>query len=136
MAATYDWGTIKVERRRTVDYTFTLYQIDAATGITLAATDVVRFKVFTKDGDIALDIDSVAATTVGKSVVTIDSRDAPAQVTVRFGQDDVTTLTAKQYLGEICVVDDSETAPVDAIKRVAHGRIAVLASGSGDVGKT
>ncbi len=135
MAATYDWGTIKVERRRTVDYTFTLYQQDATTGILLAATDVVRFKVFASDGTVALDIDSVAATSNG-SIVTIDSRAAPAQVTVRFGQTDVTALTSSSYQGEICIVDDSETAPADAIKRCAHGKIAVLMSGSGDVGKT
>lgn len=131
--ASYDWGTIEIERRRTVDYQFVLYSANS-TGISLDATDVVRFKLFRADGGIDLDIDS-SATTNG-SVVTVDNSTAPAACTVRFAQGDVTALTKASYRGEICVVDDSETAPADAIKRAGVGRVKVLESGGGDVGKT
>ena len=135
MAGVYNWGELVIERRRTVDYQFTIYQSDGTTGVTLASGDVVRFKAFLEDGTVVLDLDSVAATSNG-SLVTIDNTTAPARATVRFAQADVTAMTKPMYFGELLVVDDSEESPPDAIKRAAHGKLRMYGSASGDVGKT
>ncbi len=133
--AARDWGIFEISRRRTDDWQFTIYEIDAATGITLSATDEVRFKLFETDGTVALDIDSIGATANG-SIVTISDLGPPAVVIVRFGQDDSAALALVDHCGELLVVDDSETNPANAIKLAAYGLVKVLKSGSGDVGLT
>ena len=135
MAGTYNWGELILERRRTVDYQFAIYESDGATGIALTTGDVVRCKVYARDGSVALDLDS-AANSSNESGITIDNTTAPARATVRFAQDDVADLAMGHYYGELLVVDDSETAPADAIKRAGHGKFVVYGSASGDVGKT
>ena len=135
MAGLYNWGEITIERRRTADFQFTIYESDGVTGIALSTADVVRFKAFSRDGVAALDLDSVAASSNGSSV-TVDNTTSPAKATVRFAQDDVAAMSHPIYYGELLIVDDSELTPADAIKRAAHGRLIVLGSGGGDVGKT
>jgi|15BtaG_2_1085339.scaffolds.fasta_scaffold01178_6 hypothetical protein len=129
-----NWGTIEISKRRTDDYEFVIYESDKTTAVVLNSGDVVRFKLYRQDGTISLDIDSAAATANG-SLVTVDDLD-PATVTVRFAQDDTSGLIVGDYDGELLIVDDSETSPLDAIKVAAYGIVKVLKSGSGDVGKT
>jgi hypothetical protein len=134
MAGVHNWGDdVFVERRRTADWEFSIFEHDGATTFALAAGDVVRFKIYAADDAITLDVDSVAASANG-SVVTVDQLD-PAIVTVRLAQDDTENLPADIYSAELCHVDDSETDPLDAIKRIAHGALRVYPSGGGDVAK-
>ncbi len=135
IVASFDWGSIRIERGRTSDYQFTIYEVDGVTGIELAASDVVRFKLYRDDDPSpVLDLDSVQATDNG-SLVSVDQRTpAPALATVRFAQDDTSKLVYREYRGELTVVDDSETTPPDAIKTAGRGRVKVAPSPGGDVG--
>lgn len=138
MAAEHILERHQIERKRTGDYQFSLYQSDGTTAGQLSAGDVVRFKLYdTNTLALLLDLDSVAATSNG-SVVTIDGlgdATTPATATVRFAQDDMTMPTGI-YEGELGYVDDSETAPVDAFKCIARIEIEVVGSAAGDVAKT
>jgi len=67
-------------------------------------------------------------------VVTVDTLN-PASVTVRLAQGDTSDMEGA-YDAEVLVVDDSETAPADAIKAAEYGVLHVYPSQSGDVGKT
>lgn len=126
---------LTVFKNRTTDYQFTLYQSDGTTGIVLDSGDVVRFKLGTHFGStgLSLDVDSVGATANG-SVVTINQSTAPAKATVRFAQGDMSLLKDRVYLGELSVVDNSETAPADAIKHAEAGTVYVQSALGGDVG--
>jgi putative hemolysin len=133
----HQWKTaIILEVGRTVDYEFEIYKSDN-TAQEISATDVVRFKLFTTNGTIALDLDSVDSDV--DSRVTIndlgdEAAGEPAIATVRFGQSDTAILSLGEYNGEILHVDDSEANPADALKRIAHGRVRVVAAGGGDTG--
>lgn len=135
VVAKYRWGIQEIERRRTRDIDFYVYEADGVTEWGAASTDVARLKLWNKDGECVLDLDSAGATANG-SVCTWVSRTAPARIRVRFAQDDVVALSDDEYYAELDVVDDSETSPVDAIKRCGCGTIRVLPSAGGDVGKT
>lgn len=127
---------VTIYQTRTTDHTFALYQSDGVTGLVLAASDVVRFKLGRGDGATPdLDLDSAAATANG-SVVTIDDLTAPADVTVRFAQADISGLHPGVYRGEILVVDDSETDPADAIKYNQLVVVHVIGTLGGDTGLT
>ena len=125
---------ITAYKGRTTDFQFTIYQADGVTGAALDSGDVVRFKMGTSFGVApSLDIDSVAPTTNG-SLVTINQSTAPAKATIRFAQADMALLKDRVYLGELSVVDNSETAPADAIKHAQEGTVYVQSSLGGDVG--
>lgn len=118
---------------RTVDFTVPIFEANGTTAIVLTNTDVVRCKVGRGTATPDLDIDSVGALS-GGSVVTIDTLD-PASVTVRLAQADTLSLSGI-YDVEVSVVDDSETAPADAIKAAEKGSIGFSPAPGGDVGKT
>lgn len=123
---------------RTQDFTVNLYEADGETSITMEATDEVRCKIYRRDAATpVLDLDSVGATASG-SVVTIVALGASpvASVTVRIAQGDTSGLEPGVWSAEIDVVDDSETAPANAIKHVESGTFHLLGSGGGDVGLT
>ena len=127
-----------IYQNRTADLTFTLYQEDGTTGVAIAATDVVRFKLARGDGATPIiDADSVAASANG-SVVTLATLTAPAVVDVRLAQEDLEAadLMPGAYRAEVVLVDDSETAPADAAKHVQSGIIHVVGTLGGDIGKT
>lgn len=133
-----NWGEKICYAGRTEDFTWAMYDKDGE-AVAIAADDVVRFKLAATAGATpALDIDSVAPTAVG-SVVTIDELGeagvTPASGTVRLAQGDTSGLTARKYTGcELALVDNSETAPADAIKVFGRGTIDLKASPGGDVG--
>ncbi len=124
---------LKCHANRTQDFTIALFENDGSTALVLAGTDVVRVKVGRAGDTPELDLDSVAATANG-SLITIDTLN-PASVTLRLGQGDTTGLKGI-YDVEVLVVDDSETAPADAIKAAEYGSLSVIVSQAGDVGKT
>lgn len=129
---------ITLYQGRTTDYQFTIYEDDGSTEVALAATDVVRFKLWSREDAASpnLDLDSVSATSSG-SVVTVDQTTAPAKATVRVAQGDASDLIpGLVYAGELSVVDDSETSPTDAIKHVQSCVVHVIGMPGGDVGKT
>lgn len=127
--------TITVRKNRTQDFTVPLFEADGTTELILAATDEVRIKFFKRDGDTpALDLDSIGATGNG-SVITIDTLN-PASCTLRIAQGDTSALEPGAYRGDVDVVDDSETAPANAIKHAESILLFLLESGGGDVGLT
>lgn len=134
-------GTIEIEAGRTVDYEFKLYKSNKKAA-TIAVSDVVRFKLSLFPGDATplLELRSGAVTSNGSTVsVTSVGTDevSPATVNVRFAQGDTIGLDPKlEYHGELALVDDSDTAPPDAIKRAGHGPVTVKAAPGGNVGLT
>ena len=104
----------------------------------LAATDVVRCKIGRGTGVPSLDLDTVAATANSSSVTVAELGDGSAthaSVTIRLAQADLSSLQGA-YDIEVSVVDDSETAPADAIKAVGYDVLVVIATMGGDIGKT
>jgi hypothetical protein len=141
----WEEGQIEIAVGRTVDVRLRLYTGDKVPKpIALAAGDVLRFKLSEEAGDDEplLDLSSAAATE-NESGLTITALGVnnvtPADVLVRFAQGDTAELAAYVGLvlhGELCLVDDSETAPADAIKRIAHGPVLIVPASGGDVGLT
>ena len=126
------------EKNRTLDLTVTLTENDGTTSVTLAADDVVRFKMGRRPGALPdLDIDSAGATANG-SKVTIDERgpSPAASVTIRLAQGDTVNLVPTVYDAEVTVVDNSETAPVDAIKHAEFGTVHLEETLGGSIGLT
>lgn len=126
---------ITLYKNRQSRYTFTMYESDGTTAAAISATDVVRYKIAAADGTIKLDIDSVGATTNG-SIVTVTQTSAPATVEVKFAQLDLAEITAGTYIGELSLVDDSQTSPADPIEPIATGPVLVKVSPGGDVALT
>jgi hypothetical protein len=129
---------VVVHSGRTKDFTVT---IKTASGgyLQLAATDMVRLKVG-RGSQTTPTLDILSGTaTANSSSVTIDQRgDGSAthcQVTVRLAQGDTSSLLG-EYQAEVLVVDDSETAPADAVKAAEYGLINVIASMAGNVDLT
>lgn len=126
----------KAYANRTVDFTAQI-KTDSGGYLQLAADDVVRVKVG-RVGAVILDLDSVAATANG-SVVTVDEigdgSATHASCTVRLAQGDLDGMQGA-YSIEVLVVDNSETAPADAVKAAEIGCLTVLATQNGDVGIT
>lgn len=135
-----NWGEKICYAGRTEDFAWELYDRDGEP-LEIAADDHIRFKLAATAGATpVLDVDSVGATPNG-SVVVIDVRGTagvtPASGTVRLAQDDTAALTPRKYTGcELALVDNSETAPADAIKVCGRGTIDLKASPGGDVGIT
>ncbi len=128
---------VRFNKNRTSDDVVSLFETDGTTSITLAATDVVRFKIYRRDQETPLlDLDSVAASGNDSSITVDETGPSPtASVTLRIAQADALLLDPGIYRGEISVVDDSETAPVDAVKHAEDGIVFVSATGGGDIGK-
>lgn len=129
---------VRFNKNRTSDDTVNLLEADGTTSVTLAATDVVRFKVYRRDqATPVLDLDSAAASSNGSSITVEElGPSAPASATVRVAQADLLTLDPGVYRGEISIVDDSETAPADAIKHAEDGVVFISGTGGGDIGLT
>lgn len=122
---------VSVTRNRSKAFSVVLYETDGETGIVLQASDVVRFKVYRRDGATpTLDLDSVGATASG-SVITVDQLTSPATVTVTIAQGDTSSLEPGVWDAEVCVVDDSDS---DWIKTAEHGTLLVQQAGAGDIG--
>ena len=84
-----------------------------------------------------LDLDQTA-TSNGSKVTVDETGDGSAthcSVTVRLAQGDTDDLLGA-YVCSIEVVDDSETAPADAIKMAEMGVLHFIATGGGDIGLT
>lgn len=122
---------ITAHRNRTRDYTIDLFEPDRTTPVLLAATDVVRVKIGRGTSIPSLDLDSVAATANGSVVAfTTGTND----VTLRLAQADLLAMTAGVYDVEVAVVDDSETAPANAVKHVEWGCLSLQDTMAGDIG--
>lgn len=129
---------VRFNKNRTSDDTVSLFEADGTTSVTLAATDVVRFKVYRRDqATPVLDLDSDAASPNGSSI-TIEELgpSTTAFATIRVAQADLLALDPGIYSADISVVDDSETAPVDAIKAFEDGTVFISGTGGGDIGLT
>lgn len=126
----------RFNKNRTSDHTVDLYETDGITSITLAASDVVRFKIYRRDAATPLlDLDSTAAS-ANDSSVTVDALGTSpvASVTLRVAQADAILLDPGVYRGEISIVDDSETAPANAVKHTEDGIVIVIGTAGGDIG--
>lgn len=124
-------------RGRTADYTYTLYEADGSTGVALAASDVVRFKLYSgNNATPILDIASGQSPTDAGSSVTITQISSPAQARIRIAQGDVSSLALGAYDAEIIVVDDSLTSPIDGALSAERGVVNIMASGGGNIDKS
>jgi hypothetical protein len=124
---------IAFARNRTADKLVRIYEPDGVTPVVLAAEDRVRFKLYRRNAATPLvDVVSTDPTPNGSRLV-VDSLD-PATVTLRLAQGDTAAIEPGIYDAEICVVDDSETAPADAIKQAEHGVVHVLGTAGGGIG--
>lgn len=122
---------ITAYRNRTADYAGTVKDA-AGAAVVLAADDVLRLKVYRRNGATPhLDIDSTV--TANGSVISIVSAAAGTYV-ARIAQGDTVNLVPGIYDCELNVVDNSESAPADAIKHVESGVLYLLSTGGGDVG--
>lgn len=130
MAATFEQLAYKT---RTQDFSISLYEADGTTGVGLESGDRVRVKI--GRGDAAtptLDLVSGTATANG-SKVTVNSLVSPAAITLRLAQGDLALMRLGPYDVNVLVVDDSETAPADAIKHAQYGVLHVVGSLGGNV---
>jgi len=119
---------LRLNKNRTSDDTVSLFEVDGTTSVTLAASDVVRLKVYRRDqATPVLDLDSVG------SEITVDELgpSPTASVTVRVTQTDTENLDPGIYQGEISIVDDSDS---DFIKHAESGIVFISGTGGGDVG--
>ncbi len=119
---------VRFNKNRTSDDTVNLFETDGTPSITLAATDVVRFKVYRRDAATPLlDLDS------NGSEITVDELGPSpgASVTLRVTQTDMASLDPGTYAGEISVVDDSDS---DFIKHAETGVVFIAGTGGGDIG--
>lgn len=128
---------IHAYRNRTTKYSDALYEADESTGVPLADTDVLRFKLG-RGGRVLLDLDQ-DATSAG-SVVTIDDRgdeqsastnNDPANYTITLAAGDMKHLEPGAYSAELLVVDDDQD---DAPLPVEEGTVIVHETMGGDVG--
>lgn len=121
---------LTLTRNRTSYDTITLYESDGETGVALAATDVVRFKMYRRNNDAPdLDLDSAADTANG-SGITITQTASAATATLKIAQSDTSSLIPGPYRAEIAVVDDSDS---DRIKSAEHGVVYLLGAPGGDI---
>ncbi len=133
MAASFEWT---IYQNRTAKRIVNLFESDGTTGVALAATDVVRFKMGRRIGSAPdLDLDTVAPT-VNASGVDVVTNPAPAQVRVTLAQADLTSLVPGVYNAEVIVVDDSEPSPANAALVASIGVVNLIGSMAGDIGLT
>ena len=114
-------------QNRTNDFTGTL-----STSVTLAVTDRLRFKMGRREAATpSLDLVEDTVTANGSRV---DVTDATTKAySLRLAQGDLASLTTGVYDAELLLVDDSETAPADAIKVSDHGVLYLLPQMGGNV---
>ena len=124
--------SLTAHHNRTSDYILDLFEANGTTVISIAATDVIRIKIGRCRGEVPdLDLDSVGATANGSIVgFTEDTND----VTLRLAQGDLNDMTPGTYCMEILIVDDSESAPDDAIKHAQDGVLHLIGQMAGDIG--
>lgn len=133
MAATFEWT---IYQNRTTKRIVNLFESDGTTGVALAVTDVVRFKMGRRIGGTPdLDLDTVAPTANASGVDVVTSP-APAQVRVTLAQADLTSLVPGVYNAEVIVVDDSEPSPANAALVASIGVVNLIGSMAGDIGLT
>jgi len=118
------YGLITLQAGRTKDIAVTIQ------GVTTVSSDVIRVKIGQIGATPSLDLSSIAATANG-SVVTFTAGASTALV--RIAQADTASLTPACYDMEVMVVDDSETAPANAVKHSINYVLVVLGSHSGSV---
>lgn len=118
------YGLITLQAGRTIDVSVTIQ------GVTIASSDVIRVKIGQIGATPALEVTSIAATANG-SIATFSAGASTA--TVRLAQGDTAALTPACYDMEVLVVDDSETAPANAVKHSINYVLVVLSSHSGSV---
>jgi len=118
-------------KNRTRDFDVQLYESDGTTEVILAADDVVRFKVGRGSGTPSLDLNSFEIESGGSKVTFTPGTN---DVCVRIGND-TSGITPGNYDAEISVVDNSETAPADAIKHVEYGVFSLHKTQGGEVGE-
>jgi len=119
---------VRFNKNRTSDDVISLLEADGITSATLAATDVVRFKVYLRDqATPLLELDSIG------SEITVDELGPSpgASVTLRVTQTNTASLDPGIYMGEISVVDDSDS---DFIKHAESGVVFLSGTGGGDIG--
>jgi len=117
-------------KNRTKDHQVTITDANAA-AIVLQADDAVRFKIGRGTGTPSFDLDSKNATANGSTITFTAGKNV---ATVRIAQDDLTDLEPGAYDCEVAVVDNSETAPANAIKTAdAQGTFVLLRTQGGDV---
>lgn len=123
-----------IVRGRTIDLSDALYLSDGTTGVAAEASDIIRFKVYRRDGATPLlDIDNSAS--AAGSVTTITSLTAPAQYNIHLAQGDTDDVEPGVYDAEVALVDDSETAPANGIKHLSKGCLTIRPGPGGDVGQ-
>lgn len=116
---------VNVERGRTVAFTVALYRADGTTEETLAAGDVVRFKVGRRNSATPLlDLDSDTHTS--NLSFTAGTND----VNVTFLQTDTASLEPGAYEAEVALVDASDS---DRIKTAEQGVVHLISSMGGSV---
>lgn len=138
MPATLVIPEIHAVAGRTEDFNWSIYESNGTTAVAITGSDKVRFKLARKAGDTPLlDLVSGTVTANGSTVNITDLGDAgadePASGNVRLGQEDTEDFSGK-YRFELNLVDDSETAPADAIKPICRGTIEFLPAQTGDIG--
>lgn len=127
-----DWDIMRIELARTVDWRFALYQPNG-TPAGLGPDDHVWFFLCEGEGGAPVLSVSSEAPLAGGSRVDILTRGTsgttPAEVLVRFGQDDTRHLDWRRcYWGELVVDDYAETSPHPARKRAGAGLVVLLPS--------
>jgi hypothetical protein len=115
--------------RRTRAFVTTLFESDGTTEVTLAAGDVVRFKVGANEETPTLEIGSDAATD-GGSTLTYTIGTGDCAITIHAGDLTTAAIAPGTYDAEISVYDASETT----IKHVECGVLHVHPSQLGEVG--
>lgn len=122
MATTFE---ITIPQGATQDVRFNLLQADG-TDATISGTDVLRFRIYRRDGDAgALNINS-SADTANDSGITVDTGASPPTATVRFAEDDIAALAPGSWRGLLYMDDDSESEPADAVKMFSEGVVNVI----------
>lgn len=123
-------------RGRTRDHSISIYEADGSTVVTLAATDVVRVKIYSGNNETP-DLDLLSGeSTANGSTVTIDNLSSVPQATLRIAQGDTSGWVLGVYEVSVIVVDDSEAAPVDAAKHAMSGLLYLTGTGGGGLGLT
>lgn len=123
-------------RGRTRDHSISIREADESTVVTLAATDVVRVKVYSGDNETpGLDLLS-GESSPNDSTVTVDNLATVPQVTLRLAQGDTSDWVLGVYDVDVIVVDDSESAPADAAKHAMSGLLYLTGTGGGGLGLT
>jgi len=119
-------------RNRTSTQSITLYEADG-NGLTLGASDKLRFKMFRRDqATPVLDLLSGTATSSG-SLLSITQAASAAEGALKIAQGDLASVLPGVYSYEISVVDHADS---DLIKDADEGIVTIMASGGGSVGLT